>query len=243
MSFMTIKLRYIVEQALDDKLLDHTEANWERIYPELGLSDYPIWSDGDITTGACEERTRLNNKIIRHFYMREIGLETVALFTWYLRDAMLNVMPYYNELYRSAALITDPMKEYEESMAEGHEEQRDTDEQRNGNSQTDTHSTYSDENIFSATPENMIPSGAVKNLRYATNVTYDNSNTSEGVTGMTRDELERGENTTYTGKRARYGRNSSQMELVRAYRSQIRNIDFELLHDPEIDSCFMGVWE
>ena len=27
MSFMTTKLRYVVEQALDDKLLDHTEAN------------------------------------------------------------------------------------------------------------------------------------------------------------------------------------------------------------------------
>ena len=73
MSYMTTKLRYVVEQALDDKLLEHTEANWPQIYTQLGLADYPVWSGGKVVTGPCEERTRINNKLIRHYYMREIG--------------------------------------------------------------------------------------------------------------------------------------------------------------------------
>lgn len=271
MSYMTTKLRYVVEQALDDKLLEHTETNWPQIYSQLGLDDYPVWSGGKVVTGPCEERTRINNKLIRHYYMREIGLETIALFTWYLRDSMLNIMPYYNVLFSSAELITDPLKEFEESMAEGHEETRDTDETRKADETRNTDETttskndrkrtedtvYSDTNIYSETPENMISSGDVKALKYATNVTYDDSTT--GVTEdtsdtgegslnrndtLTRDDtLTRGENVGYTGKRSRYGHNSSQMELVRQFREQIRNIDFELIRDPEIQSCFMMVYE
>lgn len=247
MSYMTTKLRYVVEQALDDRLLEHTEANWPEVYAVLGLADYPVWSDGKVVTGACEERTRINNKIIRHYYMREIGMETIALFTWYLRDAMQNIMPYYNQLFESAELITDPLKEFEESMAEAHEETRDTDETTTSKNVRDRteNTTYSDTNIYSETPENMIPTGEVKNLKYATNVTYDDSTT--GVTEDTTDTgegaLNRGENIGYTGKRSRYGRNASQMELVRQFREQIRNIDFELIRDPEIQSCFMMVYE
>ena len=99
MSFMTTKLRYIVEQALDDQLADQTEDNWPLVYSTLGLDDYPIYSDGKIVTTDCTERSRLNNKIIRTYYMREIGLETIGLFRWYLRSAMYNIMPYYNQLY------------------------------------------------------------------------------------------------------------------------------------------------
>ena len=247
MSYMTTKLRYVVEQALDDKLMEHTETNWPQIYTQLGLADYPVWSGGKVVTGPCEERTRINNKLIRHYYMREIGLETIALFTWYLRDSMLNIMPYYNDLFRSAELITDPLKEFEESMAEGHEETRDTDESTTNKNVRDRseNTTYSDTNIYSETPENMISSGDVKALKYATNVTYDDSTT--GVTEDTTDNAEgtltRGENVGYTGKRSRYGRNTSQMELVRQFREQIRNIDFELIRDPEIQSCFMMVYE
>ena len=259
MSYMTTKLRYVVEQALDDKLLEHTETNWPQIYSQLGLDDYPVWSGGKVVTGPCDERTRINNKLIRHYYMREIGLETIALFTWYLRDSMLNIMPYYNDLFRSAELITDPLKEFEESMVEGHEETRDTDETRKADESTTSKNVrdrsedtvYSDTNIYSETPENMISSGDVKALKYATNVTYDDSTT--GVTEdttdtgegtLTRDDtLTRGENVGYTGKRSRYGHNSSQMELVRQFREQIRNIDFELIRDPEIQSCFMMVYE
>lgn len=85
MSRYTTELRYIVEQGIS-----------------LGLTSYPIFQES--------YRTTLNNKIIQHFYFREIGFETVALFINRLNERMTLIMPYYNQLYNSALLIYDPLK-------------------------------------------------------------------------------------------------------------------------------------
>ena len=54
MSRYTIELRYLIEGNYD-----------------LGLKDYPIFDES--------YREQLNNKIIQHYYFREIGFETEAL--------------------------------------------------------------------------------------------------------------------------------------------------------------------
>lgn len=46
---------------------------------------------------------------IRHFYMREIGFETEALFKFYLETWIDINMPYYNKLFESELLIFDPL--------------------------------------------------------------------------------------------------------------------------------------
>ena len=239
MSFMTTKLRYIVEQALDDQLLGHTEDNWPLVYSTLGLDDYPIYSDGKVVTTDCPERARLNNKIIRTYYMREIGLETIGLFRWYLRSAMYNIMPYYNQLYYSASLIKDPMREYEESEIEKMQEAHTENAEHTETESTDT--TNSNTSIYSETPENMIPSGAVKNLRYATNVTYDDGTQNIDGTRKGMNDVDYDGNRT-TG-REKSGRRASEMELVKRYRDAILNIDNMIVEDSEVTTCFMLVYE
>ena len=63
--------------------------------------DFPIYDEA--------YRPVLCQKILKHYYTREIGEETVGL--WKLRlDARLNeIMPYYNQLYSSAMLQFDPL--------------------------------------------------------------------------------------------------------------------------------------
>ena len=77
MSKYTTELRYLVEAGYD-----------------LGLNDYPIYSE--------DYRPKLNDKIIKHYYFREIGCETFG--QWRMRlDTKLNeIMPYYNTLYTFA---------------------------------------------------------------------------------------------------------------------------------------------
>ena len=239
MSFMTTKLRYIVEQALDDQLADHTEDNWPLVYSTLGLDDYPIYSDGKIVMSDCPERARLNNKIIRTYYMREIGLETIALFRWYLRAAMYNIMPYYNQLYYSASLIKDPLREYEENEIEKMEESHTENAESTSNGSTDT--TNSNTSIYSETPENMIPTGEVKNLRYATNVTFDDGAQNVDTTTRGTNDVDYGGSRT-TG-REKSGRRTSEMELVKRYRDAILNIDNMIIEDDEVATCFMLVYE
>lgn len=84
MSFYTTQLRTLVNNGYD-----------------LGLKDYPIFDES--------YRAVLNQKIIDHYYMREIGAETPELFTFYLNRKMREIMPYYNQLYESAKIEYDPL--------------------------------------------------------------------------------------------------------------------------------------
>lgn len=101
MSKYTVQLRWIVEQALHNVGRANIEINWKSAYTQLGLNDYPIFDE--------THREILNNKIIRHYYFREIGFETVEQFRFMLRRTMHEIMPYYNKLYESELLVTEPM--------------------------------------------------------------------------------------------------------------------------------------
>ena len=96
MSKYSLQLRWLVEQTLADAKLPNIEANWHAAYDKLGLADYPIFDEA--------YRQTLNDKIIRHYFMYEIGAETAGLFRMFVRDAMFMIMPYYNQMYESLAL-------------------------------------------------------------------------------------------------------------------------------------------
>lgn len=81
MSKYSLQLRWLVEQTLANGGWDLHEDNWNNAYDKLGLADYPIFDEA--------YRNTLNNKIIRHYWMYEIGSETAGLFRWNLRDAIM----------------------------------------------------------------------------------------------------------------------------------------------------------
>ena len=49
----------------------------------------------------------LNEKIKKRYYFREIGYETAELFIWHLDRLLNEIMPYYNEMYKSQLLLID----------------------------------------------------------------------------------------------------------------------------------------
>ncbi len=67
----------------------------------LALSDYPIFDE--------RHRASLNQKIIDHYYFREIGFETADRFNFALRRKMAEIMPYYNQLYQSECIKFNPI--------------------------------------------------------------------------------------------------------------------------------------
>lgn len=72
----------------------------KRGYP-LALNNYPIFDEG--------HRAILNNKIIRHYYFREICCDSPERFNFYLETKMAEIMPYYNQLYKSELLEYNPL--------------------------------------------------------------------------------------------------------------------------------------
>lgn len=104
MSKYTTEVRFICETASGlDESKGYTDIDTiiTNAIPKIFTFTFPIFDEN--------YRTVLEKKILKHFYTREIGEETVGL--WKLRlDTKLNeIMPYYNKLYRSELLEFNPL--------------------------------------------------------------------------------------------------------------------------------------
>ena len=54
-------------------------------------------------------RPVLCKKILKHYYTREIGLETVGLWMLFINRKLEEIMPYYNQMYESELLEFNPL--------------------------------------------------------------------------------------------------------------------------------------
>lgn len=61
---------------------------------------FPIWDES--------YRLALEVKILKHYYVRELCAETPGLWKLWLNNRMNEIMPYYNQLYKSAELDFNP---------------------------------------------------------------------------------------------------------------------------------------
>ena len=173
MSKYTTELRYLIESNFD-----------------LGLNDYPIFDES--------YRQLLNEKIINHYYFREIGMETAELFKRYLNQTMREIMPYYNQLYKSELLEFNPFYNVDKTVTadknNNHvsdfvgnvtgKNQQTTDSENNqinnskqqtttaansvGESVGNSTSTDKNKNVASDTPQGFLSINSIDNNTYAT---------------------------------------------------------------------------
>lgn len=69
--------------------------------PQIFDFSYPIFDE--------EYRAVLEAKILRYYWTREIGLETYGLWKLHLRNTLDQIMPLYNQLYKSQQLHFNPL--------------------------------------------------------------------------------------------------------------------------------------
>ena len=103
MSTYTTELRYILESyaGLDASTeYPSIDSVIEKSKNKLFDFNYPIFDES--------YRSHLESLICLHYYRREIGFETVGLFKMYLERTMREIMPYYNQLYKSQLLEFNP---------------------------------------------------------------------------------------------------------------------------------------
>ena len=105
MSKYTTEVRFICEEAAGlDESVGYNDVN------EVVTAAYPKIFDSSLQFYDDETKTRLLPKILLHYYQREIGFETVGLWKMKLNQKMREILPYYNQLYASEALVYDPLK-------------------------------------------------------------------------------------------------------------------------------------
>ena len=108
MSNFTTEVRWICESTNLDYKPNETPRGYNNINESIEQGREKIF-DFDYPLFDPLYKETLETKIIRHFYTREIGFETVGLWKLKLCDKLNLIMPYYNQLYESCLLEFDPL--------------------------------------------------------------------------------------------------------------------------------------
>lgn len=251
MSKYTTEVRFICETAAG-----FTESqDYNKIDQVIAGSLSSIF---DFTFPIFDEnyRTVLETKILRHYYTREIGLETVGLWKHFLNMRLNEIMPYYNKLYESELLEFNPLYNVKyDSSHQGSASGR-TDGTQHGtiaediSDERDVNRDYEDNGIdkFSDTPQGGLT--GLTNDTYLTNARMiKNEGESTDDENYTRDRDVTTNNTnaeqfSNTDAYLRHveGNNGAKSfsELLMQFRETFMNIDMMIIND--LNDLFMGVW-
>lgn len=134
-------------------------------------------------------RSVLCQKILKHYYLREIGAETVGIWMLWMNTRLEEIMPYYNQLYESAKIEFDPMHDVDltrkhERNVDGTSKEdgtrtdnttgkrtltgnRDTDSTGSSTRNTTSGSDETKRDLYSDTPQGAIT--GLENENYLTN--------------------------------------------------------------------------
>lgn len=240
MSKYTTQLRWIVEQIGQGLEVPAGQEYADAVYKYIGLSKYPIFDES--------YRSRLNDKIIDHYFFREIGQETAAQFAQMMKRTMQEIMPKYNRLYK--VLETDlahPLSDYtrHRDIDEDFKSEIDGTSSTRSNGTSSAESTDHNRNVFQDTPMSLLSnsgSPSIENMDYATNVTYTDGNgntsgtTSSNVNGLT--TTDRIDNKQKVEDE--YGRNKSLAFLIDEYVDKFVDIDVLVIKD--LEDLFFKLW-
>lgn len=212
----------------------------------LSVDYYPIYDEN--------HRAELNEKIIRHYALREIGQETAQQFIFYLGVTMAEIMPYFNERYKTLDMEYNPLQSVDMTTdsENGSESQSSSkasstqDSTSSSSSKSDNASTTTSKSFDSDVPQ----TGVVGDFaRYASHANESQADSS-GTASSSQDSASHATSHSATdyqhdasnskGKSHVSGRSQSAMSLVQEYRNAIINVDMEVVRS--LEPCFMQVW-
>lgn len=226
LSKYTTELRYICEVYAG---FDHSQ-NYpvtqiiEAALPKIFDFPFPIFAES--------HRKELERKIIKHYYTREIGEETVALWKLKLDDKLNMIMPYYNQLYALAAKDIDIFNDVD-YVREGNRsgENAFTDNAAaNGSGSANSLDAYSD-----------TPQGGLNDLETLEYLTNARTVTGSNSTTETRNTTHSGEDSEehYERVHGKMG-TKSYTELIMEAREAILNIDADIVN--ALSDLFMNIY-
>lgn len=103
MSKYTTEVRFICEQkaGLEGSVgASDVDEVLSKCWNKLITTNFDIFDDA--------YREKLVCKVLKHYYLREIGAETVGVWLLWMNTKFEEIMPYYNQLYESAKLKFEP---------------------------------------------------------------------------------------------------------------------------------------
>lgn len=238
MSKYTIDVRSICEMYYGEKEhVGQTKIDniLTAVAPKVFDFDFPIFDEN--------YRLVLEKKILRHFYTREIGMETEGLWKLKLEDKLNTIMPYFNKFYEMYVLKLNPL--YNFSSTKLHGGAVDRTDNLTGSYQnsavSNSNATSNDTRLYSDTPQNGLTD--VQEGKYLTNATVDGSKniadaTSSGSGSNADNRVIADMNGYYESVQGLEGKFVG--EAWKAFRDGFVNVD-ELLFN-ELEELFMQLW-
>lgn len=149
MSKYTTQVRFICETAAG-----LSESEGQASVKQIIAAAIPSVFDFDFPIFDESYRNVLESKILKHYYTREIGLETVGLWKLKLDTKLNEIMPFYNQLYKSELIEFNPM--YDVDLTRDHNLKREETTKQDATEKGTTEKTGSvDDNTHTETNDNQ----------------------------------------------------------------------------------------
>lgn len=260
MSRFTTEVRYICEVnagLTESKGFGQIQEIIQKAIPGVFNFNFPIFDEN--------YRNVLETKILTHFYTREIAFETVGMWQLKLYTKLNEIMPYYNQLYKSELYEYNPLydvdlKRVHNVKANGTENKTGT-EQRNTNNTEHTMTDGTSKNTNTVTGKQFMsdtPQGALTDIeagRYMTQANINNDSiVNDGTMGSTSDHDFNSDATGNTSENRAFNNTEDYLESVQGkqgsgsysdmilrFRETFLNIDMLIID--ELEELFFQLWD
>lgn len=253
MSKYTTEVRFICENSAglsESEGADNVDSILDKCWNKVFNFDFPIFDEN--------YRQVLCRKILKHYYTREIAHETVGRWKLALNAKLNEIMPYYNQLYKSELLEFNPFYDVDLTRSrEGSGTSNRTSNNTETNSGTSKNvssgsgtSNTDTLNRFSDTPQNSMDTQGIADsvpLTTVTKVNEDNTTTNENTDTLTRNDSKTGNGTENINNTDKYietvkGKQGTEnySSLLKKFRETFLNIDMMIIED--CSDCFFTLW-
>lgn len=253
MSKYTTEVRFICENSAglsESEGADNVDSILDKCWNKVFNFDFPIFDEN--------YRQVLCRKILKHYYTREIAHETVGRWKLALNAKLNEIMPYYNQLYKSELLEFNPFYDVDLTRSrEGSGTSNRTSNNTETNSGTsknvssDSSTSNTDTlNRFSDTPQNSMDTQGIADsvpLTTVTKVNEDNTTTNVSTDTLTRNDTKTGNGTENINNTDKYietvkGKQGTEnySSLLKKFRETFLNIDMMIIDD--CSDCFFTLW-
>ena len=220
MSKYTMELRELVSTFSRDEV-----KKW---FSDYELSDYLTPEEiAVIEARGTWDKDKLAERIIDHYYTREIGSDAIGQWMLFVKDKMRETMETYAPLIYSAAIKFDPLVnvDYTEIYTGNN----------NSTSKSNSNSKNSGLTVNSDTPQGQISKNAILQGSYASST---GANETEGNMN---DNTDVKASQDYTKNvKGNSGVSATAQALIQQYRDYIRALNTEIVY--ELEPLFMGLY-
>ena len=220
MARYTMELRELISTFGEDEV-----KSW---FEQYELSDYLTTQEIDvINERGVWSKEKLTQRIIDHYYTREIGSDAIGQWMLFIKDKMHEVMETYAPLIYSSSIKFDPLVnvDYTEQYQGANNSKNSSNSKSSGSGLT----------VNSDTPQGQISKSAILIGSYASS-----TGANETENNISDSSNAQGEQSYTKSVKGNSGVSATAQALIKQYRDYIRALDTEIVY--ELEPLFMGLY-